>query len=90
MIDWPRCGLFTNCIWQLVTTVYVVSTPDRRKTKRVCHMNLIKVYHQRVPPVVRCIATEPVNVAHETVPDETKASPTVFDALPKLPSEEHA
>lgn len=26
---------------------YVVSTPDRRKKKRVCHVNLLKMYHER-------------------------------------------
>ena len=28
---------------------YVVSTPNRRKTKRVCHLNLLKKYHDRDP-----------------------------------------
>ena len=28
---------------------YVISTPDRRKTKRVCHVNLLKPYHEREP-----------------------------------------
>lgn len=26
---------------------YVVATPDRRKTRRVCHVNLLKKYHRR-------------------------------------------
>ena len=26
---------------------YVLATPDRRKTKRVCHVNLLKEYHRR-------------------------------------------
>jgi len=26
---------------------YVVATPDRRKTSRVCHINLLKAYHER-------------------------------------------
>lgn len=26
---------------------YVVATPDRRKKRRVCHVNLMKAYHQR-------------------------------------------
>jgi len=28
---------------------YVICTPDRRKTKRVCHVNLLKPYHEREP-----------------------------------------
>ncbi|XP_071490828.1 uncharacterized protein [Diadema antillarum] len=30
---------------------YVVSMPDRRKTKRVCHVNMLKKYHERVEDV---------------------------------------
>ena len=26
---------------------YVVSTPDRRKTKRLCHINMLKQYFER-------------------------------------------
>jgi len=29
---------------QLGPVDYVISTPDRRKTKRVCHVNLLKKY----------------------------------------------
>jgi len=53
-------------------------------------VNLLKAYNERDPRFVTRVLTEPVTVAHETVPDETKASPTVFDALPKLPSDEQA
>jgi len=75
---------------QLGPIDYVVSTPDRRKTKRVCHVNLLKAYHERDPRFVTRVLNELVTVAHETVPDETKASPTVFDALPELPPEKQA
>ena len=75
---------------QLGPVDYVVSTPDRRKTKSVCHVNLIKQYHERDPRFVTCVTTGPVTVARETVPDETKTSSTVFDALPPLPPEEQA
>ena len=35
---------------------YVISTPDRRKTKRVCHVNMINPYHEREPVVaVSCL-----------------------------------
>ena len=40
---------------------YLISTPDRRKTKRVCHVNMIKPYHERgVLKPVGCMA--PVGV----------------------------
>ena len=45
-------------------------------------MNLLKAHHERDRRFVTRILTDPVTVAHETVRDETKASPTVFDALP--------
>ena len=32
---------------QLEPVNYVISTPDRRKVKRVCHVNLLKKYHVR-------------------------------------------
>jgi len=50
---------------------YVIATPDRRKTKRVCHVNLLKKYHERDPKFVTCITTEPASVLHETAPDES-------------------
>jgi len=73
---------------QLDPVNYVVSTPDRRKTKPVCRVNLLKAYHKRDQRLVTCVLTEPVTVTHETVPDESKASSTVFDAIPELPPEE--
>ena len=39
---------------------YLVSTPDRRKTKRVCHINMLKKYYDRedrVPVAVVCEET---------------------------------
>lgn len=40
---------------QLGPVNYVIATPDRRKTKRVCHIHLLKKYHERditvFPPV---------------------------------------
>jgi len=75
---------------QLGPVDYVVSTPDRRKTKRVCHVNLLKAYHEQDPRFVTCVLTAPGTIANETVPDETKASPTDFDALHELPPEEQA
>ena len=46
---------------------YAVSTPDRRKTKRVCHINMLKKYCDRTDDV-------PVNVVHvqEDVPSDAE------------------
>jgi len=75
---------------QLGPVDYVVSTPDRRKTKRICHVNLLEAYHERDPRFVTYVLSEPVTVGHETVPEETTVNPTVYDALPGLPPEEQA
>ena len=75
---------------QLGPVDYVVSTPEGRKTKRVCHMNLLKAYHERDPRFVTCVLSEPVTVGHETVLDESTVNQTVFDALPVLPPENQA
>ena len=40
----------------------VIATPDRRKTKRVCHVNLLKPYHDREPGLDPAVASIPVNV----------------------------
>jgi len=41
---------------------YVISTPDRRKTKRVCHVNLLKPYHEREPLLDPLVTTPPADV----------------------------
>jgi len=41
---------------------YVISTPDRRKTKRVCHVNLLKPYHEREPGLDPAVASIPIDV----------------------------
>jgi len=65
---------------------YVVSTPDRRKTKRVCHVNQLKAYHVRDSRLVTCVISEPagVQLQHEAVPDQTKAEPAATDLIPEL------
>ena len=73
---------------QLGPVDYVISTPDRRKTKRVCHVNLLKRYHQRDSRFVTCVISEPAGVQHEAVPDQTKAEPAATDLIPELPPEE--
>ena len=40
--------------------VYVISTPDRRKTKRVCHVNLLKKYFERDPRLIDKSENAPV------------------------------
>ena len=47
---------------QLGPVDYVISTPDRRKTKRVCDVNLLKSYHQREPELHSVIASIPADV----------------------------
>jgi len=46
---------------QLGPVDYVISTPDRRKTKRVCHVNLLKPYHDREPGLDPAVVSIPVN-----------------------------
>jgi len=47
---------------QLGPADYVISTPDHRKTKRVCHVNLLKAYHERDPELDPSKTSVPVNV----------------------------
>jgi len=50
---------------QLGPVDYVIATPDRRKVKRVCHVNLLKKYlerDQRLFPTVTVFACNVVNV----------------------------
>jgi len=73
---------------QLGSVDYVVSTPDRRKTNRVCYVNHIKRYCERDSRSVTCVTTQSVTVAPETVLDEAIASSTVSNAmLPPSPEE---
>jgi len=47
---------------QLGPVDYVISTPGRRKTKRVCHVNLLKPYHEREPRLDPVVTTQPADV----------------------------
>jgi hypothetical protein len=53
---------------------YVVSTPDRRKSRRVCHINMLKPYHEREPgsPVglVQSFSEPDVPQPHPTEEDQ--------------------
>jgi len=51
---------------------YVISTPDRRKTKRVCHINLLKKNVEHDPALIVYAVTTPSDVMMDVslVPDE--------------------
>ncbi len=36
-----------NIVRKLSDTDYVICTPDRRRKMRVCHINMLKAYHER-------------------------------------------
>ena len=40
------CGPFT-VLEKLNEVDYIISTPGRRKSKRLCHINMLKLYHDR-------------------------------------------
>lgn len=52
---------------------YVISTPDRRKSKRVCHVNLLKRYYGREEKLNPSINSDLITLEHspaETVNDD--------------------
>jgi len=56
---------------------YVISTPDRQKTKRLCHMNMLKPYHSKDSPVSCKVVTTVTPVMppeSETVSEEVVQS----------------
>ena len=71
---------------------YVISTPDRQKTKRVCHVNLLKKYHKHDPHFITCLTSELSVVMHETVSDESVmgSSSADSDLLSSLPPEQQS
>jgi len=44
----------------------VIATPNRRKTKQVCHVNLLKAYHDRNPQLNPKVAAIPADVLVQT------------------------
>lgn len=56
---------------KLSSTDYVISTPDRRKKSRVCHVNMLKEYHIREPSLRDIeVANVPVSaLACDVTPD---------------------
>lgn len=55
---------------KLSDTDYVIKTPERRKSTRVCHINMLKAYHSRDVPVGVISSPVPVGVV-ATLPEVT-------------------
>jgi len=36
---------------------YIIKTPERHKQQRLCHMNMLKLYHKRTQPPKSCVMT---------------------------------
>ena len=51
------CGPY-DVIKKLSDVNYVISTPDRRKNSRVCHVNMLKLFHQRSDDFICCFSDE--------------------------------
>ena len=54
---------------------YIIATPNRRKTKRVCHVNLLKKYFERSPrlePQVEQPVPEIVGLVDPVEPEPSK------------------
>lgn len=76
---------------------YVISTPDRRKTRRVCHVNLLRPYRQRdldqFPSLPVCTVeiskTEEIDIALPSInPNVVKlSSENLAELTPKQQSE---
>ena len=77
---------------QLGPVDYVISTPDRRKNNRVCHVNLLKEYYERDPRFISCVTSEPSVVMQETVSDKSVMSSSAMDSdlLSSLPAEQQS
>lgn len=55
---------------KLSDTDYVIKTPDRKKKSRVCHINMLKIYHVRESPVEVPTVSAVVNVMSSTYSPE--------------------
>ena len=81
-------GLYT-VEQQLGTVDYVISTLDRRKTKRVCHVNLLKPYHEWDPQLDPAVTSIPADVLVQTSVIEVLECPgmtTLPSAVPVVGS----
>ncbi|XP_072171900.1 uncharacterized protein [Diadema setosum] len=62
---------------------YIITTPDRRKRQRVCHINMIKMYHERADEPVVGVTTLVGN--REGPPEPEDMTPPITEPLtPKL------
>jgi len=68
---------------QLGPVDYIISTPERRKTKRVCHVNLLKPYHEREPQLNPVVTTPPADVVVQSLVIEEMECPAPI-SLPTL------
>lgn len=62
---------------------YVIATPDRRKVRRVCHVNLLKPYFERhavTPPTPSVLLTCPENINLPVVKTLTHELPSKLSA----------
>lgn len=57
---------------KLSDTDYVIRTPDRRRQSRVCHVNMLKLYHTRpqAEESVSPVSVVPVSTVYASGPDE--------------------
>ena len=68
------CGPFT--IEERVNSVdYVISTPGRRKTKRLCHVNMLKAYNEKPdrqdsPKTVSVVSSPPNDVTQQMITED--------------------
>ena len=93
------CGPY-RVLEKLGPVDYVIDTPNRKKTKRVCHVNLLKAYHRRDEklfprPSPDCLPTCMVEVSDTSSADFGSTIPafgdlkqtTLLDPKPSLLSE---
>jgi hypothetical protein len=73
------CGPY-KVLKKLNSVDYLIHTPDRKKSKRVCHVNMIKPYHVRATPV-SC-----VNVNENGCQIENSVNDDVIQLSKMLPS----
>ena len=68
---------------------HIVSTPDRRKTKRACHVNLLKMYIERDSRLIEKAENVPSDVMMDVclIPDELAnrhpSSDSTYDLTPQ-------
>ena len=69
---------------------YVISTLGRRKTKCVCHVNLLKKYHERDSRFVTYVTSDSLPEPQETNSDQSKVDTNLSTANSSLSAEEQA